>query len=205
MLIPYEQIRSHYEFLTPHILETSKLNHKKWVSPYCTIDWVGLFSPIENNTWQALREFGHAPFYPQYPVGPYFVDFGNPFMKIAIECDGHNYHLDKEKDNRRDEHLYELGWKVYRIPGSDCVRPVEAVYYSLEYVYPEDRKSILSTFYYSTIEGLIKALAVEHFGYDVYYDDDYTDELWIVKNCLQSRVSSKQKMIQYQKDKTLLT
>ena len=44
------------------------------------------------------------PFYPQYPIGKYFVDFADPVKKIVIECDGKKYHQDKEKDKRRQRY-----------------------------------------------------------------------------------------------------
>jgi hypothetical protein len=77
-------------------------------------------TPIEKWLWSDIRDC-NAIFYPQYPVGRYFVDFGNPVAKVAIECDGYHYHLDKEKDRLRDEELAQMGWKVYRISGADCM------------------------------------------------------------------------------------
>lgn len=83
-------------------------------SPYdLGIDWE--FSPIEYNVWGAIRFLG-LPLYPQYPVGPYFVDFGDPKRKIAIEVDSIRWHKDKKKDQERDHQMRKLGWKVFRIP-----------------------------------------------------------------------------------------
>ena len=48
-------------------------------------------------------------FCPQYKVGPYrvdialFIDFPNRRYKLAIECDGHDYHERTEKQARRDK------------------------------------------------------------------------------------------------------
>lgn len=64
---------------------------------------------------------------PQYPIGPYFVDFAvlvGPFgverkeFRIAVECDGHYFH-DRTKeqatrDKRRDRYLTLHGWRVIR-------------------------------------------------------------------------------------------
>jgi len=202
-MIPYDQIRSHYEYLTPKIIERSAKHPKGWVSPYCDINWNYIFSPIEKTTWHALREFGHAPFYPQYPVDRFFVDFGNPALKIAIECDGRQFHLDKEKDGKRDERLHELGWKVYRIPGRDCLRPVSEEYHWLSYKRKESWHRILSEFYIGTIEGLIKALAIEYFRYKTYCVDKYVDELEIVKSCLWQRRSRRQRFIEYKLNKSI--
>jgi very-short-patch-repair endonuclease len=76
-------------------------------------------TPIERWLWSDIRSVD-AVLYPQYPVGPFFVDFGNPVAKVAIECDGAEWHKDKQKDAERDAHLAELGWTVYRITGKEC-------------------------------------------------------------------------------------
>lgn len=76
-------------------------------------------TPIERWLWSDIRTVG-AVLYPQYPVGRFFVDFGNPVVRVAIECDGAAYHQDKEKDAKRDAELQRLGWAVYRITGKDC-------------------------------------------------------------------------------------
>ena len=89
------------------------------IDPY-EVRWSEVFTPIEMAIWHEIRRAGLV-FYPQLPVGAAFVDFGNPFHKIAIECDGKDYHLDKLKDKRRDEMLARRGWQVFRITGADCL------------------------------------------------------------------------------------
>lgn len=88
------------------------------IDPY-EVDWTHLFTPIEASIWHEIRHYGLV-MYPQLPVGPYFVDFGNPHAKVAIECDGKLYH-DTAKDAIRDGVLAERGWRVYRISGRDCL------------------------------------------------------------------------------------
>jgi very-short-patch-repair endonuclease len=85
--------------------------------------WSGLvhMTPIELWLWEEIRD-ANVVLYPQFPVDKFFVDFGNPKAKVAIECDGKAFHQDKEKDRARDARLRELGWAVYRISGSDCAR-----------------------------------------------------------------------------------
>lgn len=191
----YDLIRSHYQITTPKIFEAAKSRIYGWTSPYTSeIDWMHIFSPIENMTWQVLRCFGMAPFYPQYPVGRYFLDFGNPVVKVGIECDGAEFHHDKEKDRKRDEALRKEGWIIYRIPGSDCVRPVKDEYYNRDlYYYPEEKEEILREFYHGTIEGLVKAIGIYHFGYMNYYEDPA--EFYLALACLEKRVSLKDKII----------
>lgn len=76
-------------------------------------------TPIERRVWSDIRDH-RLPLFPQFPVGKYFVDFGNPEHCIAVECDGYQWHQDKEKDQRRDAELARLGWRVVRIPGWMC-------------------------------------------------------------------------------------
>lgn len=78
------------------------------------------FTPIERAFWHDIRCKGIV-MYPQYPVGRVFVDFANPVAKVAVECDGKQWH-DAEKDAIRDAKLAKLGWTVYRITGSDCLK-----------------------------------------------------------------------------------
>lgn len=59
--------------------------------------------------------------YPQLPVLNYFIDFANPYYKIGLELDGKDFH-DTEKDRIRDQHLYDNGWRIFRISGSEMMR-----------------------------------------------------------------------------------
>lgn len=188
-MIPYNQIREHYRYLTPLIFERSEIHPRNWVSPYCDIDWMSLFTPIENQAWQAIRAIGKIPLYPQYPIKGYFVDFGNPYLKIAVECDGKEYHLDKDKDAKRDNNLMAAGWKVFRIPGSDCVRPVSDDYYNISYIDESERYGVLDDFYQTTIEGLVKALAIHYCEFRGYYLDEHVCERSISSRCIYERKS----------------
>lgn len=78
-----------------------------------------VLTPIEEAMWHNIRA-ERAVLYPQYPVGRFFVDFGNPVARVAIECDGAAWHTDVEKDRARHEELHAMGWRVYRISGRGC-------------------------------------------------------------------------------------
>lgn len=86
--------------------------------PYEIADWPSIFTPIESALWVDIRCAGLA-MWPQFPVGRYFVDFGNPVARVALECDGASFH-DANKDAARDAELNKLGWTVLRIPGWRC-------------------------------------------------------------------------------------
>ncbi len=88
--------------------------------PYEIADWQVLFTPIERALWHDIRSMG-LDLWPQFPVSKYFVDFGNPVAKVAVECDGAEWHQDKAKDAARDAALVALGWRVYRLPGWECM------------------------------------------------------------------------------------
>lgn len=90
--------------------------------PYQIADWFSIFTPIEASLWTDIRVRGLA-LWPQLPVGKFFVDFGNPVAKVAVECDGAAWH-DPVKDAARDRILAEQGWTVYRVPGWMCKREV---------------------------------------------------------------------------------
>lgn len=103
------KIRSAYERARPILMKGIRL------SPYdLGIDWFCLMSPIEDNVWDAIRFLG-LPLYPQYPVGSYFVDFGDPFKRIGIEVDSIAWHMDRKKDIRRQKEIENMGWQIFRI------------------------------------------------------------------------------------------
>lgn len=86
--------------------------------------WHLLMTPIESAVWEAIRNRA-LPFWPQFPVGRFFLDFGCPMARVGVECDGAEFH-DPVKDAARDAELALLGWTIYRIPGWRCVREVDA-------------------------------------------------------------------------------
>jgi hypothetical protein len=101
---------------------TTKAN--RWaVDPYAWQFAAGItLSPIEDAIWFDIRAEG-AVLYPQFPVGRFFVDFGNPAARVAIECDGKQWHPDTKRDAIRQRAIEAAGWTVYRITGSDCKKP----------------------------------------------------------------------------------
>lgn len=112
-----------------------------------------LFSPDEAifgshdqpvGTVEQLRAWGHEPcvslgifdgwlLFAQEVVGPYRLDFAIVHLgagRIAIECDGHEFHeRTKEqaaRDKRRDRALQSAGWRVVRFAGSEIYRDAHA-------------------------------------------------------------------------------
>jgi hypothetical protein len=112
----FAEIKDFYQARTPDILAAGKRQYG--LDPYSWEDLVTL-SPIEWRIWQDIRELGLV-MYPQYPVSGFFVDFANPVAKVAIECDGKEFHQDVEADRRRQAIIESHGWTVYRFTGRQC-------------------------------------------------------------------------------------
>jgi hypothetical protein len=113
----WNAIRAFYREAEPEITAAGA---NEWGIDTYLWDGCGMifFTPIETWLWADIRAVD-AVLYPQYPVDGVFVDFGNPAAKVAIECDGADYH-DARKDAERDARLEGLGWTVYRFPGWMC-------------------------------------------------------------------------------------
>lgn len=106
----WDFIRQIYREETPSIIEAAQHNGR--CCPYF-VDWD--FTPIEEYAWMDIRGLG-LPLYPQVPVSRYFIDFADPHLKIGVELDGKRFH-EAARDRRRDEDLWSLGWRIFRIPG----------------------------------------------------------------------------------------
>lgn len=85
----------------------------------------------------------------QEPCGPYKIDMAVLFdfpekqYKVAVECDGHDFHEKTEKqarhDKKKDRYLQSHGWLIARFTGSQiyndpmqCVREIIDLAYSVE-------------------------------------------------------------------------
>lgn len=67
---------------------------------------------------------------PQYKVGKYRIDFAVPEKKIAIECDGKEWHSSEKQlaqDKNREIELNKIGWLVLRLRGSDIYKNGEDI------------------------------------------------------------------------------
>lgn len=88
-------------------------------------------SPFEQAVIRDLVSRGYHVI-PQYQVGAYRIDLVvvSGQNKIAIECDGDQYHSGEEKvreDMERQIILERLGWRFIRIRGSEYYRDPQAV------------------------------------------------------------------------------
>lgn len=115
----WDQIRDYYRKNNARILAAGK---GAWgVERYSWEYEAGvMLTPIETWLWADISALSSV-LYPQYPVGRRFVDFGSPCAKVAIECDGKEFHRDTKADNLRQAEIESHGWTVYRFPGWECM------------------------------------------------------------------------------------
>lgn len=169
----FADIEATYKRVLPGWMAEYEKSGNMFFDPYVR-NWLPEFSPIEHNVWSDIRGNG-VPFYPQIPVARFFLDFACPMLKIAIECDGKEFH-DIEKDAARDEELGSLGWTVYRLQGHECKRMIECPWFMDKEV-DHDYFEQLQEWFFSTSAGLVYCLkqkffakeldkfAAEHVGY----------------------------------------
>ena len=72
--------------------------------------------------WKIVLDTNNLVYEEQYQICPYQLDFAFPNLKLDLEIDGDQHHLDKrvvESDKRRNLYLEELGWTVIRVKWSD--------------------------------------------------------------------------------------
>jgi hypothetical protein len=145
------------------IIRNSERNPRYWFHPE-VFDWHLVFSPIEMDAWMSLRG-RYVPMYPQYPVLKYYVDFGNPYFKIAIELDGKDYH-DPVKDRKRDIELHQSGWKVIRIPGIEMVKTFRDTSDFESWEWQDNNDEVMEAMYHWILEtgdGVIEAISRVYF------------------------------------------
>jgi very-short-patch-repair endonuclease len=76
-------------------------------------------SYIEERLYNALKKEGFNPI-PQVRCGPYRIDLALYGYKLAIECDGKEFHStpeQKKHDAKKNYYLKKNGWKVCRLSG----------------------------------------------------------------------------------------
>lgn len=113
----FDAVKAHYRSVAHLITRPDEwgIDAYAWSDPEIGIR----LTPIEEALWHDIRG-ENVIMYPQYPVGRFFVDFGNPGARVALECDGAQWHRDQEHDRARQAEIERLGWSVYRIGGADC-------------------------------------------------------------------------------------
>jgi len=91
---------------------------------------LGTESVIESDFLSALHRWGLRPEL-QVVIGCYRADF--VVDKVVIECDGKEFHQDKEREQKRDKYLNEAGYTVVHFSGSDIYNNPDKCVYDLIY------------------------------------------------------------------------
>jgi cyclase len=78
----------------------------------------------------------------QHPVGPYVADFYCHELKLVIEIDGDIHDLEevKQRDERREKHLRDLGVKILRFKNNDVFRNPHLIETELQRIKTEIRR-----------------------------------------------------------------
>lgn len=162
-------IRLYYSLYEERIVNHCKNDRYTYYDAYA-VDWVSLFTPIEQKAWSSIRSKGGLVLYPQYPVLGYFIDFANPLLKIGLELDGKQYHV-KERDSKRDYELSVLGWRIYRVTGSEMNNNSYKDFYDFEedelfdeYNNCDDAWSEIKNWILYSGDGVIEAIKHVHFS-----------------------------------------
>lgn len=91
-------------------------------------------SPIEVRLYGALTTRGYYV-QTQVPCGRYCIDIALPQYRLAIECDGREYHSTPEQkahDRSKNAYLRSHGWKVLRFSGRQIYRSMPKVIRKIE-------------------------------------------------------------------------
>lgn len=152
----HSRIRQSYEMQMPEIMKAGERDRIGRIDPNW-LPWHEMFSPIEADTWNMIRSLG-VTLYPQVPVLGYFLDFANPYIRVALEVDGREWHQDVERDRIRDTNIGGLGWHVYRCTGSEVKRYREDPFLTdFRGEFPTHDSAC--EFYLDTAEGVLSAIA----------------------------------------------
>jgi very-short-patch-repair endonuclease len=91
----------------------------------------GALSDAEQKLWRALRrdQIGGLSFRRQHAVGPYVLHFYCPAIRFAVEVDGgqHNLPRERKRDQERTEWLEKKGIHLIRFWNNDVFRNFDGV------------------------------------------------------------------------------
>lgn len=69
---------------------------------------------------------------PELPFFPYQIDFAFINEKVAVEIDGSQHLLAKERDNKKDKSLKKKGWRLIRFTATQIIHNTEKCFEKLE-------------------------------------------------------------------------
>ena len=78
------------------------------------------------------RKFYDYQFNRQFPIDKYIVDFISRRLKWVIEVDGDSHENKELKDQKKDDDLNRLGYRVIRFTNEDIIDNLDGVIIHLE-------------------------------------------------------------------------
>ena len=89
----------------------------------------GEMTEAEEKLWEKLRrkKFSGHKFRRQHLVGPYIVDFYCPARKLVIEVDGPIHETRQAYDQKREDDLVGLGFRIIRFKNKEVLDDFAAV------------------------------------------------------------------------------
>jgi very-short-patch-repair endonuclease len=153
-------LRQHYMEAMPEIMHQAKQNLSVWaVEPYA-FNWG--FNKNEQSLWGSIRR-NLMVMYPEFPVLGWFVDFGNPFLRIAIEADSKKFH-NREKDVERDRKLLQINWKTFRVSYCENVEtPFEELGERILDGHEDEASREMKHWLLDTSDGVVDAICFFYF------------------------------------------
>lgn len=154
-------IRQAYMECLPAILDQGRRDNTRRVGPYI-LDWTAHLNEPEQIVWESIRN-RRVVLYPQFPVFNFFLDFGNPHMRIAVEVDGKQH--DPSKDKKRDGLLADIGWKVFRIPAAECFTDANEIAQQPDFnLFDVDFRDTVGQWLLNSADGVIQSLEWVYFA-----------------------------------------
>lgn len=144
--------------------------------PFNVEEWQHTLSEVQLKVYNDIKSIG-TYLYPLYPIGDYFIDFGNPFKKIGIEL----LYKEREREERLAciEYFKSFGWTVYVLESKYIEPSAEELYNRLNpdaiqtlyeddnmFEFVKDQKEVNS-------ECLIYYIKHKHFTLEGHETDDY--------------------------------
>jgi Protein of unknown function (DUF559) len=155
-------LQQHYRRALPDLMDQARHDLTVWaIEPY-VFDWC--FNPNEQAVWGSIRR-NPMVMYPEFPVAGCFVDFGNPFLRIALEADGKAYD-NRERDTARDRKLLGIGWKVFRVSYPETISPfvpLGDLAEMLRFGREEEASEAMNHWLLHTADGVVDAICFFYF------------------------------------------
>lgn len=154
-------LRQYYMDAMPEIIDLAKKSLNVWADIY-PFDWK--FNKNERSLWNSIR-MKPMVMYPEFPVFNRFVDFGNPYLRIALEADGRTFH-DRDKDTERDITLLRAGWKTFRVSYEENVHvfdELSEIVAMLTSGHEGDADDALENWMLNTSDGVVDAISYFYF------------------------------------------